>query len=55
VTEMERAIGWLVAVRINGRRFKVRQPFVRRRLPDIVAVLTALGIAARVTASVKLV
>ena len=55
VTEMERVMGWLVAVRINGRRFRVRQPFVRRRLPDVVAVLTALCIAARVAASVKVV
>jgi rubredoxin len=53
VTEMERVVGWLVAVRINGRRFRVRQPFVRRRLPDVVAVLAALCIAARVAASAK--
>lgn len=55
VTEMERVMGWLVAVRINGRRFRVRQPFVRRRLPDVVAVLTALCIAGRIAASVKVV
>ncbi len=55
VTEMERAMGWLVAVRINGRRLKVHQPFVRRRLPDVVAVITALCIAARVASSVKFV
>ena len=54
VTETERVMGWLVAVRINGRRFRVRQPFVRRRLPDIVAILTTLGVAARVAASVRL-
>lgn len=55
VAETERVMGWLVAVKINGKRFRVRQPFVRRRLPDIVAVLTALGIAARFAASVRLV
>lgn len=55
VAETERVLGWLVAVKINGKRIRVRQPFVRRRLPDIVAVLTALGIAARVAAAVKLV
>jgi rubredoxin len=55
VAEMERVMGWLVAVRINGKRFRVRQPFVRRQLPDVVAVLTALGIATCVCASVKLV
>ena len=55
VTETERAMGWLVAVKINGKRFKVRQPFVRRRLPEVVTLLTALGIAARVAASLKLV
>ena len=54
VAETERVMGWLVAVKINGKRFKVRQPFVRRRLPDIVAVLTTLGVAARVVASVRL-
>ena len=54
VAETERVMGWLVAVKINGKRFRVRQPFVRRRLPDIVAVLTALGVAARVAASVRL-
>jgi len=54
VGETERVMGWLVAVKINGRRFKVRQPFVRRRLPDIVAMLTTLGVAARVAASVRL-
>jgi len=53
VTELERVMGWLVAVRINGRRFRVRQPLVRRRLPDVVAVLTALCVGARVAASVK--
>jgi len=53
VAETERVMGWLVAVRINGKRFKVRQPFVRRRLPDIVAMLTTLGVAARVAASVR--
>lgn len=55
VTEMERVMGWLVAVRINSRRFRVRQPFVRRRLPDIVVALTAVCIAARVAATVKMV
>ena len=53
VTEMERAMGWLVAVRINGRRFRVRQPFVRRRLTDVVAVITTLCLAGRIVASVK--
>jgi predicted restriction endonuclease len=47
VSEPERVLGWLVAVKINGKRFRVRQPLVRRRVPDIVAVLAVLGIAAR--------
>ena len=55
VTEMERVMGWLVAVKINGKRFRVRQPFVRRRLPEVASALTALCIAARVAAFVKIV
>jgi hypothetical protein len=47
VTECERAMGWLVAVRINGKRFRVRQPFVRRRLPEIVSTIATLCIAVR--------
>ena len=54
VTDMERMMGWLVAVRINGKRYRVRQPFVRRRLPDLIATVTALCIAARVAAAVRI-
>ena len=55
VTEMERVMGWLVALKINGRRFRVRQPFVRKRLSDVVVALAALCIAARVAAGANVI
>jgi hypothetical protein len=55
ITEMDRIMGWLVGVTINGKRFKVRQPFVRRRFPDVVSVLIALCLVGRVGAAGNLV
>src|SRR5262249_8296545 len=48
ISEMERTMGWLVSLRINGKRLRVRQPFVPRRLPNVVAAVTMLCMAARV-------
>lgn len=53
VTEMQRVMGWLIAVRINGKRFRVRQPLMRRRMPDVVAILTALCLVGRVAAHLR--
>jgi hypothetical protein len=47
ITEMDRIMGWLVGVTINGRRIRVRQPFVRGCFPDVVATIIAVCIAAR--------
>lgn len=55
ITEMDRIMGWLVGVTINGRRFKIRQPFVRRRLLDVVAGLIVVCILARVASGQNIV
>lgn len=51
ISEMDRIMGWPVGVTINGRRFKIRQPFVRRRFPDVVALLIAVCVIGRVGAT----
>ena len=55
VSDMERTMGWVVSLRINGKRFRVRQPFTPRRLPAVVAALATLCIAARVVANVRII
>lgn len=47
VADYERVAGWLTAVRINGKRRTVRQPFIRKPLLAVTAVLLTLGIALR--------
>ena len=50
ITDMDRIMGWLVGVAINGRHLKVRQPFARRSFPDLVALLIAVCAVGRVGA-----
>lgn len=55
VSEVERVMGWLVAVTINGNRMSVRQPFVQRRAPILVGAVIALCLAVRLAGALKMV
>jgi HNH endonuclease len=47
VGRMDRVMNWPIAVTINGKRRRIRQPFVQRRIPALTMTLTALCLAIR--------
>ncbi len=55
IIDMERVMGWLVAVTINGNRLSVRQPFVQRRAPIVASTIIALCLAVRLAGALKMV
>lgn len=54
VTEMERIMGWLVRLRINGKRRRVRQPLVPNRSLDVRPMLFVLFVTARVMSTARI-
>jgi hypothetical protein len=54
VTEMERMMGWLVRVRINGKRRRVRQPFVPKRPFDARPIVLMFFVAVRIVTTARM-